>query len=82
LSGWETRPSTLSPDGRYIVFAADLGAIVLDALSGVPLAGEIAGAPDPPPIGCCSVVWTEAGPLFASGRAFWPGDLARFGIDR
>lgn len=63
-----TRLTARSADGRFAVFATDAGALVADASTGMPIAREIEGLLDPLTLGCCNVVWTDAGPLFASGE--------------
>lgn len=77
-----TRLTTRSADGRFAVFATGAGAFVADASTGMPIAREVEGLLDPLPLGCCNVVWTDAGPLFASGGGpFGEGELVKLRID-
>jgi WD40 repeat protein len=77
-----TRLTTHSADGRFAVFATGAGAFVADASTGMPIAREVEGLLDPLPLGCCNVVWTDAGPLFASGGGpFGEGALVKLRID-
>jgi hypothetical protein len=76
-----TQLTTRSADGRFAVFATGAGAFVADASTGMPIAREVEGFLDPLPLGCCSVVWTDAGPLFASGGGpFGEGALIKLRI--
>ncbi len=78
----KTQPATHTADGRFVVFATDVGAFFVDAVTGLPRLREPGPAPDSVPIGCCNVVATEAGPLFASGLGYPEAQLARLKVDR
>jgi hypothetical protein len=78
----KVQPATQTADGRFIVFATDDGAFVVDAVTGSPRLQEREPAAGTRPIGCCSVVATEAGPLFVSGSESGEAQLGRLGIDR
>lgn len=79
MAHWNTGPTALTADGRFVVFATDVGALVVDGVTGEPHSWEVSGALDPKPTGCCNVVSTMKGLLFASGI---DGRLTRLRIDQ
>lgn len=65
-----TRPAARTKDDRSIIFASEIGALVVDATTALPVAGELDAEVDGGRFGCCNVIPAGASVAFLPGSPF------------